>query len=213
MKQPVILLTSFSPFLGNQTNASQEVAKQIPDEVAGCHVEKRTLSVSWFDCVYELDQAMAETRPNMVLGTGMGYPRPPILIERLGVNLACGPSGDMQTDMREHPIFAHAPAAYFSTFPYDAMHRRLKEEGIPVRYSFSAGQNQCNCVLYASLHLAAVKYPGTTAGFIHIPVIGDGSENTMTLEQSTRAILCCLDESARILTRPVRTLDEYRESL
>lgn len=214
MKQPVILLTSFSPFLNNSYNASQEVSKLIPDEVGGCRIEKRTLSVSWFDCVYELDQAMNELHPNVVLGTGMGYPWPPVLIERLGVNLACGPSGDMSVDMREHPIFPNGPAAYFGTFPYEAIHRRLKEEKIPVRYSFSAGQNQCNCILYSSLHLAATKYPGTTAGFIHIPMFADGSmENMLPEKDSARAILCALEETARLLTRPVRTLDEYRDSL
>ena len=213
-KNPVILVTCFEPFLGRDKNSSQEAVKLLPDEVGGCTIVKRSLPVKWFDCVYELDKAIEEVHPWGMLATGQGYPTPPLLLERMGHNIACGPDADFEVDMREHPIFPNGPAAYFATYPYAAMHDRLKQEGIPVRYSFSAGQNQCNCVTYAALHFAATKYPRMTAGFIHVPMVPDGSqENMMPTEEVARALLYCLEEYAKTLNLPVRSLEEYRESL
>lgn len=213
-KNPIILVTCYEPFYGQEKNASQEAVKLLPDEVGGCTIIKRSLPVKWFDSVYALDKAIEEVHPWGLLATGQGYPTPPLLLERMGHNIACGPDGDFEVDMRDHPIFPNGPAAYFTTYPYAAMHDRLKKEGIPVKYSFSAGQYHCNCATYTALHLAATKYPHMTAGFIHVPMIPDGSqENMMSSEETARALLFCLEEYAKALKLPVRTTDEYLESL
>lgn len=213
-KKKTILVTCFEPYLDLPQNASQEAVNLLPDEVGGCTIIKRSLPVKWFDCIYELEQAIEEVRSVGVLATGQGYPVPPLLLERMGHNISCGPDADFEMDLRDNPIFPGGPAGYFSTNPFAAMHERLKKENIPVRYSFSAGQNQCNCVLYTALHLAAHKYPAMTAGFIHVPMIPDGShENMMSTEEASRALLYCLEEYARSVNIPVRTLDEYMESL
>ena len=73
-KKPVILVTCFEPFMGQEKNASQEAVKLLPDEVGGCPIVKRALPVKWFDCVYELDKAIEEVRPWGLLATGQGYP-------------------------------------------------------------------------------------------------------------------------------------------
>lgn len=156
---------------------------------------------------------MDEIHPQGLLATGQGHPVPPLLIERMGHNIACGPDAEWERDMYESPIFPNGPAAYFSTFPYAAMHDRLQAENIPVCYNFSAGQNQCNCITYSALHLAATRYPELTAGFIHLPMIADGSTPGMfTPAQTADALRICLEEYAKEITKPVRTLDEYRLS-
>lgn len=213
--QPTILVTGFEPFLGATRNPSTEAVQQLPDKLLGCRVIKRELPVVWFECVRLLEAYIEEFRPRMVLSVGQGYPIPPVLIERIGINLCSGPDNTGEIDLYEEPIFPQGPAAYFSTFPYQAMHDRLQAEGIPVRYHFEAGQNQCNCVLYSALHLAATHYSGMTAGFIHVPMLPDSEKGIqgMNLEHTARAILCCVEEAAKALRRPVRTLEQYRENL
>jgi pyroglutamyl-peptidase len=210
---PTILALGFEPFFDNPLNPSWEAVRLLPDEVMGSHVEKRQLPVGWFECVRLLDEYMAELRPRAVLASGQGHPKPPVLIERVGINVCSGPDNTCAVDMYEEPVFHGAPAAYFSTIPYQAMHRRLKEEGIPVRYSFHAGINQCNCVLYSALHFATTRYPNTVAGFIHVPMLPRENIEGMPLETTAKAILYCVEELAKSLVRPVRTLEQYRESL
>ena len=212
---PVILVTGFEPFFGNPLNPSWEAAKRLPDEVLGCRIVKRELPVEWFECSKKLEEYVREFHPRAVISAGQGYPRPPVLIERLGMNICSGMDNTGQFDMYEEPVFYGGPAAYFSTFPYKAIHSRLKAEGIPAMYSFNAGQNQCNCILYTALHLAAMQFPGMVAGFIHVPMLPDEEKGIpgMPIEETARALLCCVEETARFLHPPVRTIDQYREDI
>lgn len=216
--RPVILVTGFEPFLGSDRNPSVEAVMQLPDELLGCRIERRELPVVWFDYINMLDRYMDELRPRAVLGVGQGYPAPPILIERIGMNICNGPDNSHEVDLRDEPLFFGGPAAYFTTTPYAAMHKRLKEEGIPVRYNFNAGQNQCNGLLYSALHLAATKYQGVRAGFIHVPMLPEQSTperpvEGYPLEKTARAIRLCVEEICRAVTYSVRTLDQYREEM
>lgn len=213
-QKPTILVTCFEPFWGREKNASLEAVKLLSGEAGGCTVVRRTLPVRWHDCIAELDRAIFETRPRGVLSVGEAGTLPPVRIERMGHNIARGPDGDFQSDLYDRPIFANGPAAYFTTFPYAAMANRLRQENVSVSYSFSAGQYLCNCVTYTALHLAAVRYPFMTAGFVHLPMLpGSGQEGGMTAEQSARALALCLEEYARELSAPVRSLEEYRGAL
>ena len=210
---PTILVTGFEPFLGRPKNASWEAVSRLPDQVLGSPIVRRQLPVVWFDCVEKLEALIEEHRPRAVISVGEGYPYPPIMIERLGKNICFGPDNTGVVDLYEVPVYSNGPAAYFSTFPYEAMHRRLKEENIPVRYSFDAGQNQCNCILYSALHMAATRFPGMLAGFIHVPMLPGENIQGMDTETTARALLCCLEETVKYLCPPVRTLDQCREAM
>lgn len=41
MKNNVILVTGFCPFLEQEKNSSEEAVKLLPDQVGGCRIEKR----------------------------------------------------------------------------------------------------------------------------------------------------------------------------
>lgn len=212
-KKPVILVTGFEPFRGYNINPSIEAVKLLPDELLGCTIVKRELPVVWFECTRRLDACMAEAAPRAVLSFGQGHAQPPVVIERLGMNICSGSDNTHVVDIREEPVFYGAPAAYFATVPYAAMHKRLKDEGIPVKYGFDAGRYQCNCVLYSALHLAAVKFPGTLAGFIHLPMLPEQVPTGMPLETSALAARFLVEEVCKVLTRPARTPEEYMEDL
>ncbi len=214
MREKTILVTGFEPFRGLEKNASWEAVRLLPEQVMGSPIVKRQLPVKWFLCVEELEQALEEIRPWAVLATGQGNLLPPIEIERVGINLSNGIDVDDSVDRRYEPIFYHAPAAYFSTLPCEAMHDRLRREQIPVKYSFDAGRFHCNCVLYSALHLAATRFPGMMAGFVHVPMIPDGSrDGMMPTKEVARALTCCLEEIAKVLNRPLRSQEEIKADL
>ncbi|MDY3070923.1 MAG: hypothetical protein SOX31_05430 [Eubacteriales bacterium] len=208
-----ILVTGFEPFQGRTRNPSSEAVAQLPDELYGCRIVKETLPVVWFDSVYQLEKRIETLHPRMVIMVGQGHSAPPIRLERLGVNMCFGSDNSDENDFRFEPIFPNGPAAYFSTFPYEPMHRRLKEEGIPVRYSFSAGQYLCNCMLYTALHFAATRFPHMQAGFIHVPMLPEDNIEGMPIEVTAKAIRCCVEEAAKSISLPVRTPAERREDL
>ena len=57
----------------------------------------------------------------------------------------------------------------FSTLPVKAMVENMRAHGIPAHISYTAGTYVCNCIMYNALYLAAKKYLGVRAGFIHVP--------------------------------------------
>lgn len=213
MTKPTILVTGFEPFLDYETNSSWIAAEHLPAEVAGCRIVLKRLPVVWYDCVEELETAIAEVRPRTLIAFGQGYPWPPVLIERVGINLCSGPDNSEDQDMREIPLYYNGPAAYFSTFPFREIHDRLQAEGIPAVYSYSAGVNQCNCTLYSALHLAATRFQGMTAGFIHLPTLPYKDHKGMSAEDLKKTALCAVEETAKLLSRPRRPMDEYRKVL
>lgn len=89
--QPTILVTGFGPFLGAERNPSTEAVQRLPGELLGCQIIKRELPVVWFECVHLLEAYIKEFHLRTVLSVGQGYPTPPVLIERIGINLCNGP--------------------------------------------------------------------------------------------------------------------------
>ena len=167
-----ILVTGFEPFGGEAVNPSWLAVSQIPDQVKGAEVIKKQLPVEWFRALDILEGYIKEYKPDVVMLAGQAGGADAMRIERVGVNLceASIPDNAGRSLMGE-PIYYGAPAAYFSTFPYRAMYDAVKASGIPVRHSFSAGAYLCNHVLYGALHMAALRYPGMKAGFIHVPFL------------------------------------------
>ena len=167
-----ILVTGFEPFGGEAVNPSWRAVSQIPDQVKGAEVIKKQLPVEWFRALDILEGYIKEYRPDVVMLAGQAGGADAMRIERVGINLceASIPDNAGRSLMGE-PIYYGAPAAYFSTFPYRVMYDAVKASGIPVRHSFSAGAYLCNHVLYGALHMAALRYPGMKAGFIHVPFL------------------------------------------
>lgn len=207
--QPTILVTGFEPFCGYEKNVSIETVSRLPDEIGGCRIIKEELPVVWIECTKQLERYMEEYQPRAVLSFGQGYPKPPVQIERLAVNLCCGPDNSGVQDMHDQPIFYGGPNAYFATIPYEAMGLRLRKEGIDVAYSYDCGQNQCNGVLYSALHFAATRFPGTVAGFIHLPMLEEQSPTGLPQEILLKAATCLVEEVAKSLTKMPRTFEEY----
>lgn len=169
-----ILLTAFDPFGGEAVNASQEALEALPDSVAGMMIEKRILPTV-FRASGELAIRTAEDiRPDAILALGQAGGRRALTPERIAVNLmdARIPDNDgfQPTDQ---PVVPGGPAAYFSTLPVKEMVRAITEAGVPAQVSNSAGTFVCNSLMYALLHWAAARSPGTRCGFLHLPLLKD----------------------------------------
>jgi pyroglutamyl-peptidase len=168
-----LLLTGFEPFDGRSLNPSQLAVQQLVSEgLPGCEIVPVILPVIADIAPGLLLTRLEEVQPEVLLSLGLAGSRPVISIERIAINLLDFRIPDNAgRQLLDNPIVADGPAAYFATLPVRAMYEAVLAAGVPVELSLSAGAYLCNQVMYAALHLIAVRGWRTRAGFVHLPAL------------------------------------------
>ena len=170
-----ILITGFEPFGGDLRNPSGEAVRAL-EAVESTELRKLILPVSWERAFPEIEKVWNDWKPDAVLMVGLAAGSSAIRIERLGVNL-CGeiadidglyPDGSAQKS-GELPIIDGEREAFFATYRHGSILESIKNAGIPVKYSFSAGTYICNYLLYSSLAKNNRENSDMKIGFIHLP--------------------------------------------
>jgi pyroglutamyl-peptidase len=154
-----LLLTGFEPFGEHRVNPSMLVAERLGGVI---------LPVSTTRLADELELAIDDAKPDVVLGLGLAALRTQVAVERVAINCLdfTIPDNDgilVQGD----EIVAGAPAAYFATVPVREIASAWLAEEIPSYLSNTAGTYICNQMLYTACRLAGDR--GFKAGFIHLP--------------------------------------------
>lgn len=170
-----VLLTGFEPFDGEGINPSWEVARALDGWVCdGATVHARRIACVFGTALRELDAAIDEVQPQLVICIGQAGGRSEVTPERVAINIddgrICDNAGCQPIDV---PVVAGAPAAYFSSLPIKAIVRDLRAAGVPAAVSNSAGTFVCNHLFYGLMHRIATRPPaaGLRGGFIHIPYL------------------------------------------
>lgn len=170
-----ILLTGFEPFDREAVNPSWEAARALDGwRIDGAVVQARRISCVFGAALWELDAAIDELQPHLVLAIGQAGGRSELTPERVAINVddgrICDNAGCQPIDA---PVVPGAPAAYFSTLPIKAMVRDLRAAGIPAAVSNTAGTFVCNHLFFGLMHRMATRAasPAMRGGFIHIPYL------------------------------------------
>lgn len=182
-----VLLTGFEPFDQDLVNPSWEAVRQLDgvqldDDV---RIVARRLPCAFATAGECLLQLINELRPAMVVATGLASGRSEISLERVAININ---DARIPDNLGEQPIdtavVVGGPAAYFSTLPIKAMARAVREAGIAVSVSQTAGTFVCNQVFYRLQHELAGT--GVRSGFIHVPnQLGAGLVDGLRIAVST----------------------------
>jgi pyroglutamyl-peptidase len=213
MPSPRFLLTGFTPFGSDKINPSwlavRQVAEARPDEVRA--VEIPTVFAT---AINDLEAAIEEHRPEVVICVGLANGRPAITPERVAVNINDASlednAGEQPVDV---PIVPGGPVAYFTTLPLKASVAAMRAAGLPAKVSDTAGTFVCNNIFYGLMHLIATKYPELRGGFIHVPhapeQVPDGNGPSLSIDQIAQGVSimvdACLAENAQLLeTQPPR---------
>jgi pyroglutamyl-peptidase len=202
-----ILLTGFEPFGGSGSNPSERVARSMEGiSMAGLDAHSRILPVDRVHAADVLLQALEEVKPEVVLCLGEAPRRPVVSIERVAINLLDYPIKDnLGEQVKDIPIRADGPAAYFVTLPVRPILERLIAAGIPAELSLSAGTFLCNQVLYTLLDHLSLQEKVIPAGFIHLPSLPEQVTNkspqspSMALETSLKAVQMAIEVIAETL--------------
>jgi len=154
-----VLLTGFEPFGAHQVNPSMLLAERLGGVV---------LPVSTRRMPDALERAIANTRPEVVLGLGLAGLRTQVAVERVAINCLDFPFPDNDGVLVEgEEIVPGGPAAYFASAPVRAIAAAWQAEEVPSHLSNTAGTYICNQMLYTACRLA--DHYGFRAGFIHVP--------------------------------------------
>jgi len=165
-----VLVTAFDPFGGEVVNPALEAVMSLPDKIDGITIIKLELPTVYNKSANILKEAMDKERPDAVISVGQAGGRAGITLERVAINIDDGRMSDNDGIVRtDVAIVDEGPAAYFSTLPVKAIVQDLRQAGIPVSMSDTAGTFVCNHVMYMALHHAAVNRLMLKAGFAHIP--------------------------------------------
>lgn len=179
-----LLCTGFEPFDGSPLNPSREAVQALAErwpELSwtrdGAHeLITDVLPVRGGVAATRLRRLFDRARPDAALLLGESGAASAITLERVGINLRDYRIPDNGGKVvRDRPVVAGGPPAYFATLPIRALEAALRTAGIPVELSHSAGTFLCNEVLYALLHHAATRraqlapHAGPRIGFVHLP--------------------------------------------
>ncbi|KQS97385.1 pyroglutamyl-peptidase I [Cellulomonas sp. Leaf395] len=165
-----VLVTGFGPFDGQQVNASWLAVTELVERWSGPEeLVVRELPVSFRGARQLLRAAIAEVVPDLVVCVGEAGQTTQVGIERVAVNVIDARIPDIDGSAPiDVPVIAGAPAAFFSTLPVKACAVAVRELGVPVEVSNSAGLYVCNATFYALQHLLASR-PEIRSGFVHVP--------------------------------------------
>lgn len=170
--------------------ALAELAARRP---ADLDVATVVLPVVYGDATRVLSEAIAATRPAVVVALGQADGRDRVTVERIALNLVTAPEADESgRALPEEPVLEGGPAAYWATLPVTGIVAALVEAGVPAAASPDAGGFVCNHAFYGLMHLIATERPDIRGGFVHLPclpeqVAGSGGPS-MGLDILARAV-------------------------
>jgi pyroglutamyl-peptidase len=186
-----VLVTGFTPFGGEATNPSWEIAKALPKTIGGYRIETLRVPTEFVKSIAVAAKAIDKLQPAIVLCLGQAGGRVCMSVERVAINVDDAIIADNAAQQPiDTAIVDDAPAAYLSTLPIKAMVTAMNKAEIPAAVSNSAGTFVCNHLLFGVLHHIAKtqlhENLKTRAGFMHVPflpaqVTGRGAVASMSL--------------------------------
>lgn len=161
-----ILVSGFKPFLNEKINPSEMLVSRLSSQFAD--IKTVVLPVEFEKAFLALQTEIEKKSPDFVIMLGQASGRSKICFEKVALNWN-------QTENTDESAFKPAvgeiisgqPLALMSRFPIDRVYLNLKQTGLPVELSFSAGTFVCNNLYYKVLK----NYPQIPAVFVHVPCL------------------------------------------
>lgn len=192
-----ILLTGFEPFGDSTVNPSISACRRLEGKkVDGFEIVIEEIPLRFHEIRSAIEEHIARLDPAAVICTGQSG-RASISLERVAINVAdaripynCG------THPVDEPLNREGPAAYFSALPLREILGAVKDAGVPVAISNSAGTFGCNQIFYHLMDYRSRLGLEIPAGFIHVPPLPEQAVNKETPSMSLDLIVEALEGAA-----------------
>lgn len=167
-----VLLSGFEPFDGAATNASWQAVCAVRDAWDGAEpLVAVELPCTFAGAWPTLEAAIEEHRPRVVVAVGLAGGTSAVRLERVAINVVDARipdnAGSAPVDV---PVVEDGPAAYFTTLPLKPSLVAVREAGVPVAVSSTAGTYVCNATFYDLARWADGR-GDVRAGFVHVPAV------------------------------------------
>jgi len=188
-----ILLTGFEPFGGSTVNPSISACRRLEGKrVDGFEIVVEEIPLRFHEIRSAIEEHIARLDPAAVICTGQSS-RALISLERVSINVA---DARIPYNCGTHPVDellnGEGPAAYFSALPLREILGAVKEAGVPVGISNSAGTFGCNQIFYHLMDYRSRLGLEIPAGFIHVPCLPEQAINkakpSMSLDLMVEAL-------------------------
>ncbi len=173
-----VIVTGFGRFLNNENNPTKEILRLLPKSIYGNEIIPIELPVIFDECFHYLRPFIKDIEPDAIIMLGLAGGRTGINPERIAINMmdASGPD-NIGNKPKDQVIVKGGKNAYFSTLPLREIETKLKQKGIPITISNSAGLYVCNNIMYHVLNYIDQKGLNIKAGFIHVPYMDENKPN------------------------------------
>jgi pyroglutamyl-peptidase len=165
-------------------------------------VRTAVLPCSFGTSTKALRAAIEDSRPDIVLCTGLAGSRAELCLERVAINVQDARIRDNDGKQPiDKPVVKDGPAAHFASLPIKACVAELRKAGLPAAVSNTAGTFVCNHIFYALMDIAMTHPIAMKAGFLHVPYAPVqaarlGAAPSMAIEDVARGIEIILRVSA-----------------
>lgn len=194
-----VLISGFAPFGGRNINPTALLIealnnKEIPYS-SELEVRGIVLPVTFEDSYFELKNHIDTFNPDVVISFGQAAGRKCIELENLAVNKIKADIKDNAGMMPEEQLINSLGAdSYFATLPLQGLEGALKDHGLPVKVSNSAGLFVCNYLFYRLMEDNQTTF--RLCGFIHVPLLPEQAKNnepSVSLDDLKRALSVILE--------------------
>ena len=181
------LVTGFEPFGGASSNPSELVVTALAAS-GDADLVTAVLPTSYRRAEDAIGNLLDNHRPRRVLMLGVDGGAARIRFEQVALNLNDAPAPDNDGEVRQRQrIATQAPVGYWSGLPLGRMAETARGLGEEVEFSRDAGGYVCNHVFFTAAHLAATRFPGTCAGFVHRPAVEEADKRLKGFVEIVRA--------------------------
>jgi pyroglutamyl-peptidase len=172
-----IILTGFKPFLGDLTNPSEIICRNISSP----NVVTQVLSVDFNQAFLELKRTIQSENPDYVIMLGLASGRAEISLEKVALNWNESKHPDEGGNFVKPAKInsTNEALAVMTKFPINELQDYLDQKEYPVKMSFSAGTYVCNNLYYKVL----TEFPNAKSIFIHVP-----TEDEINIEEQIQII-------------------------